>query len=158
MINPFESIIKLLESQNVPYRVIEHKAVFTSEDAACVRGLSVSEGAKSLLLKTDDHFVLIVMPGDRRLDSKKLKNVLGSKKLRFATPEEVREIMSCEIGACYPFGNILGLRTLVDTSFVMSEFICASPGKHTASVRLKWADYQRVVKPEMVVVTMEEKA
>lgn len=66
--------MRLLDEAHVRYARIEHEPVYTSEQAASVRGASMSQAAKSLLFKTKEgEFVLVVLPGDKRADSKKLK-------------------------------------------------------------------------------------
>lgn len=153
MVNPYEEIINFLDKNNIAYEVIEHEPVFTSEQAAQVRGLSLKQGAKSLLLKADKDFILVILPGDKKLDSKKLKNLLGIKNLRFATSEEVKEIMGCEIGACYPFGNLINVKMFVDTTLSKNEIISFNPGVHSTSIRVRWKDYYIKVKPDMRVLT-----
>ena len=46
----------------MPYNVLRHAPVFTSEVAAAVRGTPLASGAKALICKVDDRFVLIVPP------------------------------------------------------------------------------------------------
>jgi len=153
MLNPYEEIINLLKINNIPYKETEHEPVYTSEQAAKVRGISISQGAKSLLLKCGDDFILVVLPGDRKLDSKKLKNLLKIKEFCFATPEEVKDKMGCEIGACYPFGNLIELPTYADNSLSKNNIISFNPGLHTRSIEIKWQDFYSLVKPKMVDIS-----
>lgn len=106
MQNPYQAIVDLLNSHGVSFETIEHEPVFTSDQAATVRGITTEAGAKSLLLNTDGSFVLCILPGSKKLDTKKVKKLIRVKNLRFATPEEVLDVMGCEVGACYPFGNL----------------------------------------------------
>ena len=147
--NPFEQIKKILDTEKVAYQIIDHEPVHTSKQAAQVRGLSMAEGAKSLLIKSNAAFFLVILPGNRKLDSKKIKTLLGTKKLRFATPEEVVQIMHCKIGACYPFGEIIGLKTVVDIELSKNTFISFNPGLHDKTIRIRWEDYQKITKPEI---------
>jgi Ala-tRNA(Pro) deacylase len=153
MFNPHEEIIKLLKTNNIDYKETEHEPVYTSEQAAKVRGISLSQGAKSLLLKSENDFILAILPGDRKLDSKKFKGLLKIKDFRFALPEEVKNKMGCEIGACYPFGNLIGLLTYVDNSLSKNEVISFNPGVHDRSIEIKWRDFYLVVKPKMVDIS-----
>lgn len=154
MQNPYEEIVKLLDNQTIKYEILEHEPVYTSEQAAKVRGLSLREGAKSLLLKAGNKFILVVLPGDKKLDSKKLKQRLSTKNLRFASPEEVKEIMGCEIGACYPIGTIIGIKPLVETSLSQNEIISFNPGVHNKSIKIQWDDYQRLANPELADIAV----
>jgi len=153
MINPYEEIINLLKINNIPYKEIKHEPVYTSEQAAKVRGISISQGAKSLLLKCGDDFILVVLPGDRKVDSKKLKSLLKVKDLRFALLNEVKDKMGCEIGACYPFGNLIGLPTYVDNALSKNDIISFNPGLHTRSIEIKFRDFYLLVKPKMVDIS-----
>jgi Ala-tRNA(Pro) deacylase len=146
----YKNIVKLLNEHKVPFQLLAHESVYTSEEAARVRGLDQSMGAKSLLLKADSDYVLAVLPGSERLDSKKLREILGTKQLRFATPEEVKDMMGCEIGACYPFGNIINIKMIVDQKLAQNEFIAFNPGLHHQTIKLKWKDYVRMVEPKLV--------
>ena len=85
----FEQIESLLKQRAVPFTVLRHEPVFTSEEAAAVRGSTLSSGAKALVVKAGERFVLVVLPADRKLDSKKARAALGVKALRFASKEEV---------------------------------------------------------------------
>jgi Ala-tRNA(Pro) deacylase len=154
MVDPYEAIVRLLDASHIKYEKIEHEPVFTSEQAAAVRGLILNQGAKSLLFKVKgEGFVLVVMPGDRRVDSKRLKKFLKAKDVRFASPEEVKGQMGCEVGSCYPFGNVAGLRTLADETLSRSEIISFNPGRHDISIKLKYADYEKLARPEVIEVT-----
>lgn len=148
--SPYIKITFFLKHAGIEYEELEHEPVFTSEQAAQVRGISLTQGAKSLLIKAKDEFVLVILPGDKRLDTKKLKTLLGIKDMRFAKPEEVVEIMGCEIGACYPFGNLINVKMIIDKSLSENEIISFNPGVHNKSIKIKWQDYKSNVNPLMV--------
>ncbi|MCL5438495.1 MAG: NUDIX domain-containing protein [Patescibacteria group bacterium] len=157
MQNPYQTIINLLEANKIAFELIEHEPVYTSEQAAKVRGLSLKEGAKSLLLKAGDGFVLAVLPGNRKLDSKKLKNLLKVKDLRFATSEEVKKTMGCEIGACYPIGVIIGLKPFIDSSFLNTEIISFNPGVHAKSIKMNLRDFLKLADHEIKDISKDKK-
>ena len=151
-VDPYPAIITALEAAQVPYERLEHAPVFTSEQAAAVRGLSLAQGAKALLFKAKVGFVLVVLPGNRRVDSKKLRQLLGVNDVRFASPDEVQAQMGCTIGSCYPLGYLAGLRTLVDASLGANARISFNPGRHDVSITMRYQDYVRLAQPETVSV------
>ncbi|MBI4080786.1 MAG: hypothetical protein HY430_03385 [Candidatus Levybacteria bacterium] len=155
MNHPFDAIRSLLERNNIEYELIEHTPVFTSEQAAAIRGMSKSQGAKSLLIKAQEAFYLMIIPGDRKLDGKKVKTLLGAKEIRFATPQEVVQVMHCEVGACYPFGNIIHVTMYVDVTLSKNNVISFNPGVHDKSIKMMWKDYQSIIQPQMVEITKE---
>ena len=153
MKEPYEAIIRLLDETHTQYEKFEHAPVFTSEEAAAVRGVSMSQAAKALLFKTkEDNFVLVVLPGDKRADSRKLKDYLHTKSIRFAMPEEVEQQMGCKIGSCYPLGVVANLRTLVDESLSQNIEIFFNPGRHDVSIKMYYRDYEKLAEPELVQV------
>ena len=154
MCNPYQEIVTLLKTNNISYSDTEHEPVYTSAQAAKIRGISASQGAKALLLKGENGFILALLPGDHKLDSKKLKKLLGIKELRFAFPEEVKNIMGCEIGACYPFGTIIRLPTYADNLLSANDTISFNPGIHTHSIEMRWQDFYSLVKPKMVDISV----
>src|SRR5215831_15965060 len=126
----FDRLEALLHHQAVEFTVLRHEPVFTSEQAATVRGTTLSSGAKALVLKAGDSFVLAVLPADRKLDSKKARDALGVKGLRFATKEEVEQLTGLQPGSIPPFGSLFGLKTHCDPSLGENESINFNAGDH----------------------------
>src|SRR4051812_45978957 len=79
----FERVSSLLAAKSIPFEVLRHLPVFTSEEAATVRGTPLASGAKALICKADDRFLMIVLPADRKLASKAVRRAGGIKSLRF---------------------------------------------------------------------------
>ena len=100
------------------------------------------------MVKSDREFVLTIFPADRRLDTGALKKILGTKNLCFATPEELKQLTGCEKGAVPPFGNLLGVRMIVDRAQFEEEFMAFNAGSLERSIKMKTTDYQQVVQPE----------
>ncbi len=145
----FERIEGLLREHGVPYDVLRHAPVYTSQEAAQVRGTPLASGAKALVCKGDDAVVMFVVPADRKLDSKGIRQSRGWRKLRFVTREEVLKITGLEPGSIPPFGSLFGLRTFCDERLGLNEKINVNAGDHSISVSMRYADYVRVESPEL---------
>src|SRR5262245_64856413 len=104
----FERIEERLSARGVAFTVSRHEPVFTSEQAAAVRGVALGSGAKALVVKAGEAFVLFVLPADRKLDSKKARAATGVRELRFATKEEVLQWTGLAPGSIPPFGSLFG--------------------------------------------------
>ena len=85
--------------------------------------MALSSGAKALICKVDAQFVMFVIPADRKLDSKRVRQALGIRALRFATPDELRELTGLSPGAVPPFGSLFGLPTHCDSRLAENERI-----------------------------------
>ncbi len=145
----FSRVETLLKQQGASFGVLRHPPVFTSEAAAAVRGVALCTGAKALICKVDARFVMFVIPADRKLDSKRVRQALGIRALRFATPDELRELTGLTPGAVPPFGSLFGLPTHCDSRLAENQRINFNAGDHTISVSLACADYLQVEKPSL---------
>jgi len=148
-------IKSLLDDAGVNYELTEHQPTYTSKQAEDIAGFPASCGAKSIVFKLDNKFVLVVVRGTNRADFNKLRKHFGVRKARLATPEEVLKVMGVRVGACYPFPSIAGLSGVVDESLSKCEEITFSPGTAKHHVRIKWADYEKVTKPVLIDIAIK---
>ena len=93
---------------------------------------------------------MLVISGYKRFDTDKVKRLLNAKDIRFATEEEVKEITKgVEPGGVPPFGNLFGLKTVVDRSLFNNEKIIFNAGDRRFSIAMKSEDYKTLVNPEL---------
>src|SRR5207249_9679638 len=121
--------------------------------AAAARGTPLSSGAKALIIKAGEPFVLLVLPADRKLDNRKAREVLGVRALRFATREEVEGLTGLQPGSIPPFGSLFGLPTYCDPALGDNSSINFNAGDHSISVQMNYVDYARVENPAPAVLT-----
>lgn len=141
-------IKEILDSNNVEYKLTEHEPVYTSEQAAKVRGAEIKTGVKALVLKSGDgKMILGLVAADRKIDLKKLSDFSNTRDLKLARPEEVLERTGCEIGSVHPFGLIHNLATYMDESVLENEYVEFNVGLHTKSIRMKSKDLVKIIKP-----------
>jgi Ala-tRNA(Pro) deacylase len=88
--------------------------------------------------------VHVVLPGHRRVDNARLRAILGSRTLGFATAEELLALTGCAPGAVPPFGNLFGLPVLVDEDLARREEIAFNAGSNTVSIVMGCADFLRL--------------
>ena len=133
-----------LTAEGAHFRLFQHAPVHTSEEAARVRGTPIESGAKALVMLAADAPVHVVLPGSRRVDNAKVRGILGTRTLRFATPEELLAFTGCVPGAVPPFGNLFGLPVLVDEALAAREEIAFNAGSNSASIVMACADFLRL--------------
>lgn len=153
-----EAIKLVLDTAKIEYQSFEHEPVRTSEEAAQVRPeFSLSQGAKSLLVRVkkegERFFIQVVVPGDKKFDPKKLSKIIGTKDIRFAYEDEVKEVTGGVVpGGVPPFGNIFGLVVYVEQTLLENDEIIFNAGDRRYSIAMNSADYLNVVKPQVVEV------
>lgn len=151
--NVFEQIKNLLDKTGVEYTLSEHQPVRTSKEAAKLRGVDLKTGAKSMVLKSKGNYYLFVLPADLKIDWKKVKQILNTKEVRFATEIEAETTISVKMGSVPPFGNILNLPTFFDKRILDTKWVNFNPGSTTHSIQMKSEDLIKLVKPELVEIT-----
>ena len=78
-----DKIIEILKQNNIPFELMEHEKVYTAQVAAKVANHTLDEGIKSMVLrrKPQKDFILVCIPGSKRLDSKKIMKLVGARKI-----------------------------------------------------------------------------
>ena len=79
-------------------------SVKTIEEVAAFLGISPSDCMKSMLMKAEGRFVLVLTRGDHEVNDVKVKNLLQAETIEFASAEEVAEITGTEPGFVGPVG------------------------------------------------------
>jgi Ala-tRNA(Pro) deacylase len=145
-----DEIKKLLASHGVQYREVHHEPTRTSAESAKARGEDLAIGGKAIVMKVGEEFKLFVLSAAKKLDSQKIKERFGEKKLRFATPEELKDLTGLVPGAVPPFGKpITPFELYVDVSVTTNEKIAFNAGSLTDSIILDCKDYIMVASPEV---------
>jgi len=145
----FDRVTDLLGHKSVPYDVLRHTPVFTSQEAAAIRGTSLASGAKALICKADDQFLMIVLPADRKLASKLVRKAAGAKSLRFASREEVEQLTGLAPGSIPPFGSLFNLATWCDERLAEQPRINFNAGDHSISISMAYTDYLTAEQPKL---------
>ena len=94
--------------------------------AAEALGCSVAEIAKSVVFNAGGS-VVVVLSGDKRVDTKKLSALVGGR-VAVATPEEVRAMTGYPIGGVPPFPHLDGVRVFCDSSLLRFANVWAAGG------------------------------
>ena len=142
-----QKVFELLDKNGVSYQKYEHEVVRSSMDAAKVRGTDISLGAKALVFSADGKLILIVVPADKRIDTKKFRKLFAIKDLRMIDSDKLPEKVSLERGAVMPFGSLLGLTTYFDKGLNREGEVAFNAGKTTISVVMKAEDLVKMEKP-----------
>lgn len=148
----FQRIEELLRRRGAAWEVLRHEPVYTSAEAAEVRGTSLASGAKALVVKVDDTLELYVMPADRKLDSKKVRAVRGCRRVRFANGDEVLERTGLRPGSIPPFGSLFGLTTICDPRLGEHATINFNAGDHSVSISMSYEDYLSAEEPVLAEI------
>jgi Cys-tRNA(Pro) deacylase len=141
-----ERILKKLDDGGIDYKLFEHDYIHTSEDASNVRSCGLSECTKCLVFKTKEgNFILVITPGNKRADTKKIAKLERTKRIFLASPEEVDGMSGCKVGSVGPFGHKTKLKTYMDSDVLKNESCFFSIGLHTKSIEMRTRDLEKLV-------------
>ncbi|NQV00468.1 MAG: YbaK/EbsC family protein [Parcubacteria group bacterium] len=148
-----KKLTNYLDKNKIKYKIIEHKKVYTTYDAAQTQKINVGTIAKSLLIKGDSKFALAVIPGNRKLDIQKLKKAMNKyidqvkekrvKKLSIANEAQIKRNFTKKIGALPPFGSLYKVPTFVDKLLLKNKKISLNAGSFTESIEMTPAQYKK---------------
>jgi Ala-tRNA(Pro) deacylase len=148
-------LVELLQREGVEFRLTHHARVTTSADAAAVRGVELRSGAKAMVVKGKEGFVLAVLAADRKVDWKRLAPLVGGKGARFADADELLESTGLTKGAVPPLGSLFGLRTIYDESLLAVDAVNFNAGLHTESISMRRDDLIRLGGGEVAAFSTE---
>lgn len=107
----------------------------TSQMAADALGCSVSQIAKSIVF-VDGGAVIVVISGDKKVDSKKLSRLLGEK-MEIADADTVRRSTGYVIGGVPPFPHDDDVKVILDSSLKRFEEVWTAAGTPNSVMRIK---------------------
>ena len=145
-----EKIVGMLKEQKIGYQTVEHEPVFTNPAMAEALGVTEAETVKSLVLMTKEkQMVVLVLPGNKKVEWKKAAADIGTKKVSFAKPEQVLEKVGCEVGCVPPFGQLTALPIHMDEELIKKDYVYFNPGVHDKSYKIKGWDLKKVSRPKV---------
>lgn len=92
-----------LDALGIAHETLDHPPVFTVEESRAHWASIDAAHTKNLLLKDDRGFWLVVMPADAPLDLKALPTRIGSRRLRFASADDLMRLLGVASGSVSPF-------------------------------------------------------
>ncbi len=78
------------------------------------------------------------------MDLNRVRDHVGARRVRLATPDELRRHFGAEPGNAYPFGFDSSVRIIVDPVVYAEEWLLFSPALPTATVQVRGRDLARL--------------
>ena len=127
-----DEILKYLDQKSIKYET--------------VLSIQKSQSGKSLLFKDKNDFRIFTLPTNKSVDNKKIRHILKSQKLRFATEFELLETAGVVSGALPPFGRpLLDIDHYLDKTILKNEYIVFNAGRLDLRIKVKLTDYLSMV-------------
>ena len=152
---PVQKLKQFLDDNGVRYVTIQHSPTFTAQEIAASAHIPGKELAKTVMVKIDGKMAMAVLPASFKVDMEKLKVATGAGTVELAGEQEFKDMFpACEIGGMPPFGNLYDMEVFVAEVLAEDEEIAFNAGSHTELIRLSYADFERLVQPKVVKISM----
>src|SRR5271169_823017 len=148
---PLNKVRAFLDEYHIKYVVISHSKAYTAQGIAAIAHIPGQELAKTVIVKLDGALAMAVLPASYQVDLPALKRATGVREAALASEREFKQhFPDCETGAMPPFGNLYGIPVYVDESLTEDREIAFNAGSHYELIKLAYADFQRLVGPEVM--------
>lgn len=154
--NVRNEIIRLLKKEELQFEHIKHSQTLTSEESAKIRGTSLDEGIKAIVLrgKTSKKNYQFNIPSHLKLDMKAVAEAV-KEKCEFEDPVIIEERFGLKVGAIPPFGPLLNIETYFDEKIQKQNKAAFNCGLTSESIVCFAKDLIKLVDPKFGVFTKE---
>jgi len=126
---PVQRVISALSDFDKSLKVeFLNNSAKTAKEAATSLNCEVGAIVKSLLLRTEENFILCLVAGDKRCSLNKVKKLLKKKDVSMADAEQVKTQTGFSIGGVSPVAHLNKNKILIDASLSRYEHIYAAAG------------------------------
>ena len=137
-------VIKALTDFDSTLKVeVLNSSARTAIDAAASLNCEVGAIVKSLLLRTDDSFILCLVSGDKRCSLNKIKKMINKKDVSMANADQVKSQTGFSIGGVSPVAHLEKIKILVDSSLSRYENVYAAAGHPNSIFKIT---YKQLIK------------
>lgn len=146
-----EQTCEALRAMGIEYERVDHPAVCNMAEMAKIDLPHPEAEAKNLFLRDDrrEHFFLLTVRGDRRVDLKEFRRARQTRPLRFASEEELSSLLGLIPGAVTPLGVLNDaehrVKFFLDRAFT-DGLVGVHPNDNTATLWLRAEDLIRIVR------------
>lgn len=133
-----------LKQNNVWHKIIEKDSTVHTADAAAATGIQLERVTKSLVFLADNSPILVIIPGNCRVDKGKLKAAINAKDVEIVSFEKVEEYSGYPPGATPPVCHRKIKKVVIDEKVMQHETVFGGGGSRTKLIELKSEDIQRL--------------
>ncbi len=140
-----------LTSRGVAFEITEHAAVYNMEELDAVELPYPDCDAKNLFVRDDKkrNYYMITVKGDKRVDLKAFQQTFGTRKLSFASADDLMAILGLIPGAVTPLGLLNDedrkVTLYLDKAF-SGGLMGIHPNDNTATVWLRAEDLVKLIR------------
>ncbi len=140
-----------LQRLGIRHDIVEHPELHTPLKTQSYLHLKMSDGLSTLVMKADDHYIVVLRRDDCKLNMSALKVVVGTKHIRMASPEEFIQVTGLQVGAARVY--LPGLPVFIDKKIFEKQKLTGGTGSFVCSFRYYTEDLNKLPNNTIVDVT-----
>lgn len=130
-----------LQMREIPHEIsLVEIPTRTAALAADSLGLDRSEIGKTLIVEVDEEPVVAIIPGDRRIDIRKLRALTGAGKVKLVDPEDVVNLTGYVLGGTPPLAHASEMPIYLDHRLLGVPVLYTSGGQINTILKIKPID------------------
>ncbi|MNI69740.1 Prolyl-tRNA editing protein ProX [compost metagenome] len=147
-----QAITEMLEQLNIRYDIMDHPAAYTIEDLESFDLPRADQIAKNLFIRDDKkrNYYLLTIQKDKMVNLKRLRELISSRALTFASEEDLAHYLGLTKGAVSPFGILNDeermVHFIIDEDLQSLETVGIHPNENTSSIWLAVDDLLGIIK------------
>jgi Cys-tRNA(Pro) deacylase len=111
--------------------------VKTAKRASAILGLNPSEIAKSVIILVDESPVNAIVPGNKNVSIRKLKNLFSDSKVKLADARQAVDCTGYVIGATPPVAHAGSVKTIIDHNCMGANVLYTGGGELNAILKIR---------------------
>ena len=146
-----QEICDLLNNKEIEFKLIQHKAVYTIDEMQELNLPDADAVAKNLFVRDDKkhNYYLLVVRQEKKVELKTLEEKICSRRLTFASENDLNSILGLSKGSVTPLGIINDeerkVKVILDKTFNKS-LIGIHPNENIATIWMNAADLVNIIK------------
>ena len=151
-----QRVAAVLREGRIEARIEEFDAgTPTAADAAKAAGAPIEQIVKTLVFACDGRAIVVMVPGDRRADTKRIADAAGCARVKGVGADAVEQLTGFPPGGVAPF-PLPGIETiLMDRALFGNDVVWIGAGSHRHMAALAPSDLARLARARPAQVAVE---
>ena len=135
----YEELLKL----GIKYERVDNDTVETMEECVEISEKLGAEIRKTIVVcnRQKTNFYLVILPADKRFDSKLFAAMMHTARVSFASPEDMQKVIGLTPGEASVMGILNDpegrVKVVIDKTVAEAEWFACNPGANTTHLRFR---------------------
>lgn len=150
-----EKVYNKLKELNISFDRVDNDVVESMEECIQINDKLGEEIRKTIIVCNEKKtkFYLVVLPGEKRFDSKLFRDKVGCSRVSFAKAEDMQEVLGVVPGSATVMSVVNDqdniVQVVIDKEVSDNEYFACNTGENTRHIKIKTKDLLEVFLPSV---------